>query len=308
MKSIKNLKQIYLNKIKNNESIIPRIIHVETRSKCNGTCSFCPASVKFDKREDLLMPIEYIEKVIDDLSSIDYKNRLSFYNNNEPFLDNRISDIVQLARNKLPKAYLELKTNGTLLNTEAVISIFNSGLDTLYISNYSKSKKLHKNIYKIKRDLDSIRRFKGHFENGTYYSRIIISFRNIDEVIGTRAGNSPNKSIKKNTFSSFCLRPMEMMTINPKGDVSVCSEDMLCKINMGNITTHRLLDIWNSDIWNDFRKELLNGNRSYSPICPNCDFKGYNYEILMENGLYKKNMDKNFLVTTIKKVRALFQT
>ena len=63
---------------------------METRSKCNAFCSFCPASVTSDKRKDVYMPDELIKKIIEELSELDYPNRLSFYNNNEPFLDKRI--------------------------------------------------------------------------------------------------------------------------------------------------------------------------------------------------------------------------
>ena len=58
------------------------------------------------------MQEETVEKIINELSEVNYNNRLSFYNNNEPFLDKRIYSFIQIARNKLPKAFLELKTNG----------------------------------------------------------------------------------------------------------------------------------------------------------------------------------------------------
>ena len=58
------------------------------------------------------MPDALIQKIVSELSELDYPNRLSFYNNNEPFLDKRIYEIIALARQALPKAFLELKSNG----------------------------------------------------------------------------------------------------------------------------------------------------------------------------------------------------
>jgi len=139
---------------------LPRIIHVETRTKCNAFCNFCPASVTTDKRRDTYMPNELIEKIIDELGRLDYPNRLSFYNNNEPFLDERIFQIIKSAREKMPKAYIELKSNGTVLTIEKILRIFDAGLDMLYINYFQDHNLSRKNIQKIKEELEEIRRFK----------------------------------------------------------------------------------------------------------------------------------------------------
>ena len=70
------------------------------------------------------------------LSELKYSNRLSFYNNNEPFLDKRIYSFIKLARKKLPNVFLELKTNGKGLKLENILEIFSNGLDYLYINDY----------------------------------------------------------------------------------------------------------------------------------------------------------------------------
>ncbi len=98
---LKKLQDIYLNNLKDSTILLPRIIHIETRSKCNGICNFCPASSVVDNRKDIHMSTELIEKIINELGGLDYLNRISFYNNNEPFLDERIFQIIKLARDKI---------------------------------------------------------------------------------------------------------------------------------------------------------------------------------------------------------------
>ncbi len=238
------------------------------------------------------MPDELIESIIDELSELDYYNRLSIYNNNEPFLDNRIFDIIRSARDKLPKAYLELKSNGKILTTEKIFNIFNSGLDMLYINAYSKSGLLDPNIQKIQDDIRKIRRFKGHLEDGKYFSRIMIIARSYDEVLGSRAGSSPNKQYEAGPLNRVCFRPYEMMTISPKGDVSVCSEDFYYSILMGNINQQRLSEIWKSNKFNGIREKLIRGERSCTAACSKCDYRGFTYEMLSEHGLNKTSRIK----------------
>lgn len=286
---------------------LPRIIHVETRSKCNAVCSFCPASIKTDKREDIYMPDELIEKTIEELSELDYPNRLSFYNNNEPFLDKRIFNFIKLARNKLPKAYLELKSNGLLLTTEKILMIFNAGLDMLYITDYSGNGKYHKNIQEITKDLEHIRRFKGHLEEGQYFSRIRIWLQDVNAIVGTRAGCSPNKPYKGEYMQKMCFRPFEMMTINPEGNVSVCSEDFYCTINMGNVKNQSLFEIWTSKKWNEIRNSLIMGDRSCTNACSKCDYKGFTFEMLKEEGIYEEH-SRSGIRNAIKRFSNLFKS
>ena len=56
---------------------LPRIIHLETRSRCNSLCSFCLANARDDPRKDQLMSDALIEKIFKDLATLNYPNRLS---------------------------------------------------------------------------------------------------------------------------------------------------------------------------------------------------------------------------------------
>ena len=161
---------------KRDSEIMPRIIHIETRSRCNGTCSFCPASAITDARSDELMQLDLFIKIINELSLIGYSNRLSIYNNNEPFLDKRINHLITIARDLLPKTYLELKTNGSLINIQKVLLAFNA-IDRLYINDYidmSKTKKHSKNIITLKNELEKIRRFGKNIKASNDFDRVTI--------------------------------------------------------------------------------------------------------------------------------------
>lgn len=308
--SISTLQKIYGDHISNDTLPLPRIIHVETRAKCNGTCHFCPASALIDKRQDVYMPDELINKILDELHDLDYSNRVSFYNNNEPFLDGRIYDIVKMSREKLPKAYLELKSNGRLLSLEKVIRIFNAGLDMLYINDYGDGKIHSKNIQNLVNELKKIRRFKGHFEGDTYFNRIQVNLRKIDAILGTKGGTSPNKVFVGSPMRKVCFRPFEMMTINPQGDVSICSNDFHYAMSKWNVNKMKLIDVWHSADWNDLRVKLLKGDRGCSSECAKCDYVGYTQEMLKEHGLRDDTIDvslKRIMIKTYNAIHERFQ-
>ena len=75
-------------------------------------------------------------KIIKDLKEINFNNRLSLYNNNEPLLDKRIFEMIEICRKELPNCFIEIKTNARSLTFEKLLQLFNSGLDYLYINDY----------------------------------------------------------------------------------------------------------------------------------------------------------------------------
>jgi len=299
---IPKLREIYLSRITSGDIPAPRIIHVETRSRCNGLCAFCPASVRSDTRDDVTMSDDLIEKIIEELAEWDYSNRLSFYNNSEPFLYKRIYEVVALARERLPKAFLELKSNGKTLNTDKILRIFNAGLDCLYINDYSETGEHSQNIKKILHDLENIRRLKGVFSSEKYFRRVIVDLRKVNAVLGSRAGSSPNKPSPLKLKDRTCFRPCEMVTISPEGKVSVCSEDFHYDILIGDAKQQGLYDIWTSQAWNSMRKALLQGDRDYRETCSQCDYREFPYEMALENGLMKERKYRKSFGRRIQKI------
>ena len=292
---IKKLRDFYYRKITNDEYFSPSIIHIETRTKCSGCCSFCLASFKTDPRDDGLMSEEMVSNILNQLQKLNFNKRLSFYNNNEPFMDKRIFSFISEARKKIPNAFLELKTNGKGLKINDVLEIFDCGLDYLYINDYVdavnfKSHLHSRNIIKLKEQLKDIRRFKGQFKTNNNFERLSIDLRYEGAIMNTRAGTSPNR--KKDVYNNskpfktknwICFRPCEMMTINRNGDVATCSEDLLYEEKMGNILKSNIKDIWCSEKYIEIRKNLLDSNRNILSTCKKCDYSGFTQEAFIEH-------------------------
>jgi radical SAM protein with 4Fe4S-binding SPASM domain len=267
----------------------PWIIHLETRSLCNSRCAFCAASVLNPERpKDALMPDALIDKILDELSAIGFANRLSFYCNNEPFLDKRIVDIVARARRKAPRAYLEIKSNGTPLTVDKALQIFDAGLDVLYINDYVADGKPSPRIDALRQELGAMQRFQQLATTGRdALNRIIIATRQLDEVLYTRAGTAPNKQgALMEPLRAPCFRPFEMFTVNPAGVVAVCSDDVYFRTPMGNVNEQSIMEIWNSPRWHQMRLRLLDGDRAaYPDTCRSCDNVSPKTDLMVKAGV-----------------------
>jgi hypothetical protein len=112
------------------------LVEVEPHAYCNRTCSFCPNSLI-----DRLTVTQHLdgaiyEAMLDDLASIGYDRILRLARYSEPMAHDHIYDMVALARRRLPRAVIDIVTNGDYLTPAALARLVESGLSILRISVY----------------------------------------------------------------------------------------------------------------------------------------------------------------------------
>lgn len=137
-----------------NNLLLPTSIAIETLNRCNGKCPFCPVNAETEQRPYAKMPETLFQKIIDELKELNYSGRLALFNNNEPYLDGRIINFMKYAREALPKVYLYVYTNGTVLTLDKYKESMKY-LDELYIDNYSDNNELLPTVQKIKRYIEN---------------------------------------------------------------------------------------------------------------------------------------------------------
>lgn len=246
------------------EQPIFELIELETVNRCNGGCSFCAVNKNADTREFCQMSEDLFHKIIDELAELDYSYRLGLYSNNEPFLDEHIIEFAKYAREKLPKAFLEIYTNGTLLTLDKFLEIM-PYLDSLKIDNYNQQLKLHKPVQKI---------YDYCVANNVYVDKLRIYLRKIDEVLSTRGGSSPNAEIKK-TLNAGCILPFKQLVIRPDGKVSLCCGDALGQMTLGDLSQESIMEVWNGAAYRGIRKKLKEEGRAGLRLCKDCDMTIY---------------------------------
>ncbi len=108
----------------------PRFIQLETVTKCNARCEFCPQNEIF--RDPSRMPVETWQKIVDDTRGlgITYRPFLT----NEPFVDNRMPEIVRYIKQNDPTAKVEFNTNGELVTEKMGQDLLEAGVDIMRFS------------------------------------------------------------------------------------------------------------------------------------------------------------------------------
>lgn len=246
---------------------VPSHIEIETLNRCNSTCEFCPVNRNDDPREMIRMSDELFYKIIDDLGEIEYSGTLNLFSNNEPFLDKRIEKFAAYTRQKLPNAYIQIISNGTALTVKKVLDVM-PNISYLVINNYAFEMRLHDNVQEIYESIS-----KDHPE---YAAKLNIGYRLLTEFKTTRAGNSPNRNKRSQqpVYVSRCAYPYFQMVIRPDGKLSLCCNDALGQMTMGDVSKESILSAWNHPQRKKLQDQMMQG-RSDIELCNKCDNLGW---------------------------------
>ncbi|SFG25525.1 radical SAM/SPASM domain-containing protein [Oribacterium sp. WCC10] len=239
-----------------NEKPLFKYVEIETVNRCNGLCEFCPVNANAPQREYRKMEKQMFYSIISQLSEIEHSGLLALFSNNEPFIDERISEFVKYARQNLPKAFIYLLSNGTLLN-EIKFKETIPYLDLLQIDDYKNN------------DLTGVKLLVQKYPE---YDRKVrfceIEYNSIRE---SRGGNSPNNKIYYTTECG-CQLPWTQIVIRPDGKVSLCCNDSLGEMTLGNLNEERLVEIWHGEKYSTIRN-LLKKGRENLDLCRYCNHK-----------------------------------
>lgn len=234
-----------------------KFLEIETVNRCNGTCNFCPVNKNIDPRKLVFMKESLFNKIIRQLSEIEYNGHLCLFSNNEPLLDSRVVQFYKHARKMLPNATLYMFTNGTLLSIKIFKELIKS-LDELVINNYScELSECCCNIVEYVNDQRSLK------------NKVSIIMRNANEILSTRGGLSPNKKIKK-SIDAKCTLPFQQMIVRPDGKISLCCNDALGEYTLGDLNSDTILDVWFGDAYTNIRNKLYYGRKMLKK-CMYCD-------------------------------------
>ena len=265
---------------------LPYAIEIETYNKCNGDCDFCPVNVKLDPRKHTKMSDELFYSIIQQLKELNYSNHISLYSNNEPLLDNRIFDFVEYAKKELPNATHFLFSNGLLMNLEKFKKLI-TNLDYMVIDNYYEGEeKLHKNIKEIAEYC---------LANEELLKKVKIQVIDKHMLRNNRAGNAKNRK-QSYKIKSPCFHPYSQMVIRPTGQLSLCCNDALGQMTMGDLTKETLINAWNSEKYRTLR-ENMKLQRCPNTLCEKCDSFG---PAIINNVLAHYQIGKNW--TEISKI------
>ena len=223
---------------------------IETYGYCNRSCEFCFNNPKFPQREKGVMSEEMWKKIIDELSNLRYKGRISPHFYGEPLLDKRLANLISYARAGCPDSYILIDTNGDYLNENLMKRLISSGVNKFFVTSYDESIPDHLRLLRNK--------FPANISLRSH-----LDFKKVN-----RSGKIFDV---KTVCDKICYNPTFQLIIDWQGDVLLCCMDYYKEVTFGNVKDYRILDIWSSDRLQNNRIQLRKGNRESISICKYCD-------------------------------------
>ena len=240
-----------------------RQVLIETRTDCNNHCPFCPHA--FNTKELGIMEWETYCHIINELCRIKYNGRIALMLSNEPLLENRLVEMIKYAKAQSPRFFLDITTNGRLLDVELVDKLFSVGMDNININDYRGDRDKYPN--KLSDNLIGV--YNAYNNN----PKVTFQYRSLKENLPNYGGNIPQNNDGVNY--GFCNFPFRKLTISYKGDVLLCCNDFMYKTCFGNILSKNIEDCWYDERYNEIRFALLKNIRI--DMCAECnDYQDYN--------------------------------
>ncbi len=270
----------------------PDRVTIELTNKCNLACNCCPR--KFMTASLGFMDKEVFEKIVDECAEHLPVALVPFFRG-ESLLHNHFNDFIRYAKTK-GLGPIQFTTNATLLNEKMNERILSSGidfisfsLDTLDKESYEKNRlgadfdTVVSNVLHFiaeKEKLNSKLQIQVSTVDHKYYSsfqqKFIEYWRNkVDfvRIYDVHSLKGKFGSTEKGNFVSKrlpCKKLFTDMVIYWNGDVAICNHDWNRMTKLGNITSKKLYDIYNSKAYDSIRKHHISGDLSGEALCYDC--------------------------------------
>jgi radical SAM protein with 4Fe4S-binding SPASM domain len=263
-------------------------IEIETHGYCNRKCEFCPNSLVGRMDKSQILPEDVFNRIINELSDIEFQGIIKLHRYNEPLALNLIFDRIAYARKKLPQAMLAFHTNGDYVTFDILRQCEQKGLDFLFIRCYIDYK-VHESKLRDVAKQQCVEYLRKHKLKAKYLKKagenlvnykipmkkmgVFLSVPDLINYVGDRGGALKELSGKE-IRTSPCVSPFKQMFIDWTGDVLPCCNlrsDIQSHKNyiLGNVKNSPLQDIFFSDTSSKVRKMLAGFGEKTGP-CTYC--------------------------------------
>ena len=276
----------------------PRYIQLETVTKCNARCEFCPQNEIM--RDPARMPEATWKKIVDDTRGlgITYRPFLT----NEPFVDNRMPEMVRYIKENDPTATVEFNTNGELVTEKLSIDLLEAGVDIMRFSIDGLSRETYEpsrlgiNYDKV---MERTQRFLELWDEGGYRDKVFTELRMIEvpentheieayrdfwgprcsEVLITQMYQWPwTGQLRDDVVMKPCLKVLDEMFFYSNGNATICCWDVHERAVIGNVLEQSVQEIWESYAARCMRATLNDGRRDLLHLCSRCNaYKDYDF-------------------------------
>ena len=285
---------------------LPRRIMIQTTSACNSSCVFCPHTQFRDKLPQGRMSDELFRSILEEMSQVPERVRINLFLMNEPLMDKRIVEKIQLAKEIVPNSIIGLWTNGALLDDELTEGLLTSPLDGLGVSLHAHNAESYERITG-RDDFDEIReavmwlaaerlarqrldltlmlRFvgAGHFLDDAERQELVDYWADTGARLDILVGHNSRAGLV--TSRVGVIQPRRWMAgcgdeggprqahVLFNGQVVMCCMDYQRKLVLGDLSRESLEAVWTGDTRRQVLRKLY-GLRKAEPgfICSACEW------------------------------------
>jgi radical SAM protein with 4Fe4S-binding SPASM domain len=200
----------------------------------------------------------------------------------------RIIDFINITRQKIP--FVSISTNALLLDDEMVNNLYSSNLSELTLALDSLNKETYEglrvgsNFERVKKNIDNALVKRVLFKSECKVElQVIVTNKNAKEIplykkqygwlnetewgklrikeFSTFAGNvdnmSPGEIERRN---SNCPKLFNSIAVHWNGDITICCRCYDSYPILGNVHTHNINEVFNSNKYNEMRENMKNKN------------------------------------------------
>lgn len=292
----------------------PYVVQIFPIYACNFTCEYCFHSVPNNERgfvsDRPVMKFDLYKKCIDELATFDDQLKvLRFVGMGEPLLHKEIAEMISYAVTRKVALRVEMLTNGSLLTNKMSDALIAAGLSRLVISLQGISKEKYRHISKVDIDFEELVANISYFHrkktDTDVYIKIVdyalegedseqkfydifgdicdsIAIENAvpimpgvdyEKVLKTPDGYATQFGLPVSPIN-VCPQSFFTMQVNPDGKVVPCYQISYPAI-MGDVNLQTMQEIWNGDVYRDFRIAMLEGRSTANAVCAECNFIKY---------------------------------
>jgi hypothetical protein len=271
--SLSLVRELYLDQ--------PKEVSLETFSRCNAACTFCPYPTL--ERIGTKMPDALMWRLVDEMSEWTIPFDFCPFKVNEPLLDKRLMPLLERVESQTI-ADIRLFTNGQAL-TEKWVEQINQldRLKVLWISLNDHRPDEYKKLMGL--DFERTARNLDFLHDSDFIHPVTISrvghSEEFQRYVHSRWPNFEIVQIKKDGWLGYtepgvdvvpntpCSRWFEL-SIAANGIVGLCCMDGQLEHSIGDLNKQTMLEVYNSPHWRDRRERMISRKEVFP--CSTCTY------------------------------------
>ena len=302
----------------------PISMQLEITNHCNFQCSMCPTHQKNSivTRPKGYMSLQTYRSILSQFKELGGEFLIP-QGAGESFLHKDIVEFISIAKSEF-KFDIGFNTNGSILKEDHLRAIVDLQVNEIGFSVDALKEKTFfeitgRNVLsQVEENFLRLRDLRNSSSSHLPYLRVLLveQKNNTDQielyiskwkeladeiVIQTmRVGTGRKLTEKRQEKRRPCRHLFDTIFIQWDGDVTICCEDWLSQVIVGNIHRQTLKEIWNSKTLKLFREVQRKSIFTPPPICYDCEaWSGGKVRKILQNDLV---IEKSALTTTVRKV------